>query len=295
MLPFYKNEDIGNEFKKKKGYNIKNIEKLINSHKQFKKNVKKKISYDYIAILLNKANLDIKYNYAQIAYSLFCPSKLYKLFLYRKQNKNHYHRDDPCFFFIFLFNYLIIGYIYSINLISKKPNTTNDNSKYAIFTIRIFYPLLIFLSIGILITVLNYFYIFKCIKNKTIVDNENNNAFGSIKDLNKEILLFFDMILNCSTAILISSFVVPYFFLPILAYKNFQILRKVIITLLNILDIFAWIHYLYVYRIGMHVILYRNNKQNSYLYAFFFCFILIFFFYLSYNNLTFAFFIYNLF
>ncbi|CRG96349.1 UNC-50 protein, putative [Plasmodium gallinaceum] len=301
MLPLHnnenkkKNEEIGIDFRKKNGYGIKNIGKIISSHKQFNKNVKKKISYDYIVILLNKANLDIKYNYAQIAYSLFCPSKLYKLFLYRKQNKNHYYRDDPCFFFIFLVNYLTIGYIYSINIISRKPNVINDNSKYALFTIRIFYPLLIFLLTGILITTLNYIYIFKCIKNRSIVGNEYNTVFESIKDLNREILFFFDINLNCSTTILISSFAVPYFFLPILTIKHFEILKKIVIIILNILDILGWMYYLYIYKIGMHVILCRNIKQNNYIYIFFFCFILIFFFYLTYNNLTFALFIYNFF
>lgn len=104
MLPVY-NNDYQNQrrkteyYQEKKGYAMHRINNVINTNKNVNRIVKKKVSYDYLIILLNKANLDIEYNYAQIAYSLLRLSKLYKLFVYRKQNKNHYYRNNPCFFF----------------------------------------------------------------------------------------------------------------------------------------------------------------------------------------------------
>eukprot|EP00930_Biecheleria_cincta_P059005 TRINITY_DN44771_c0_g1_i1.p1 TRINITY_DN44771_c0_g1~~TRINITY_DN44771_c0_g1_i1.p1 ORF type:complete len:265 (-),score=38.15 TRINITY_DN44771_c0_g1_i1:52-789(-) len=71
---------------------------------------------EYLRRMIQYAQMDIDYTFAQMLYLCLAPRKVYQLTSYRKQTKNQWARDDPAFVVVMIFFLTIAALAYSVAL-----------------------------------------------------------------------------------------------------------------------------------------------------------------------------------
>jgi len=71
---------------------------------------------EYLRRMIQYAQMDMSYTFAQMMYLCFAPRKVYQLTSYRKQTKNQWARDDPAFVVVLVFFLSVAAVSYSIAL-----------------------------------------------------------------------------------------------------------------------------------------------------------------------------------
>jgi len=71
---------------------------------------------EYMRRMIQYAQMDIDYTFAQMAYLCLAPRKVYQLTSYRKQTKNQWARDDPAFIVVLVFFLTISSVAYGLAL-----------------------------------------------------------------------------------------------------------------------------------------------------------------------------------
>eukprot|EP00927_Polykrikos_kofoidii_P078724 TRINITY_DN7553_c0_g1_i1.p1 TRINITY_DN7553_c0_g1~~TRINITY_DN7553_c0_g1_i1.p1 ORF type:complete len:246 (+),score=30.10 TRINITY_DN7553_c0_g1_i1:136-873(+) len=71
---------------------------------------------EYMRRMIQYAQMDIDYTFAQMIYLCLAPRKVYQLTSYRKQTKNQWARDDPAFIVVLIFFLAISAIAYGLAL-----------------------------------------------------------------------------------------------------------------------------------------------------------------------------------
>eukprot|EP00747_Dinoflagellata_sp_TGD_P106744 gnl/TRDRNA2_/TRDRNA2_169939_c0_seq3.p1 gnl/TRDRNA2_/TRDRNA2_169939_c0~~gnl/TRDRNA2_/TRDRNA2_169939_c0_seq3.p1 ORF type:complete len:246 (-),score=34.12 gnl/TRDRNA2_/TRDRNA2_169939_c0_seq3:114-851(-) len=69
---------------------------------------------EYMRRMIQYAQMDIDYTFAQMLYLCLAPRKVYQLTSYRKQTKNQWARDDPAFIVVLVFFLVVAAICYSL-------------------------------------------------------------------------------------------------------------------------------------------------------------------------------------
>mmetsp|Transcript_64007 Transcript_64007/g.152634 ORF Transcript_64007/g.152634 Transcript_64007/m.152634 type:complete len:246 (+) Transcript_64007:80-817(+) len=70
----------------------------------------------YMRRMIQYAQMDIDYTFAQMMYLCIAPRKVYQLTSYRKQTKNQWARDDPAFIVVLVFFLVVASVAYAVAL-----------------------------------------------------------------------------------------------------------------------------------------------------------------------------------
>jgi len=71
---------------------------------------------EYMRRMIQYAQMDIDYTFAQMIYLCLAPRKVYQLTSYRKQTKNQWARDDPAFVVVIVLFLVVAALSYSVAL-----------------------------------------------------------------------------------------------------------------------------------------------------------------------------------
>lgn len=71
---------------------------------------------EYMRRMIQYAQMDIDYTFAQMIYLCIAPRKVYQLTSYRKQTKNQWSRDDPAFIVVLILFLVVASISYGIAL-----------------------------------------------------------------------------------------------------------------------------------------------------------------------------------
>lgn len=152
--------------------------------------------------MVQYAQMDMSYTFAQMIYLCLAPRKVYQLTSYRKQTKNQWARDDPAFVVVLVFFLIVAAVCYSLAL---------DVSGTGCLRVIVLFVVCHFVLHGVVIASCAWF-----ISNKYL----RTASFHGVEQ-KMEWMYAFDIHCNSFFPLFLVLYVVHYFLLPILVNPTF--------------------------------------------------------------------------
>ena len=175
--------------------------------------------------------MDFDYTFAQMVYLCFAPNKVYQLTQYRKRTKGQWARDDPAFIVIQALFLSAAGFAYGVCF----GETLHDQ-----FRTFVYFIIGHFLVLGIVVSSV-------CILVADKYLRKASSVHGVAQPM--EWLYSFDVHCNAFFPLFLLTYVVQYFFLPLL-YSD----RTASIVCANLLHLCAVCYYCYVVSLGYNTL-----------------------------------------
>lgn len=182
---------------------------------------------EYFGRMLRYTQMDFDYTFAQMVYLCFAPNKVYQLTQYRKRTKGQWARDDPAFIVIQAFFLSAAGFAYGVCF---------GETMFDQFRTFVYFILGHFMVLGIVVSSLCIFIAGKYLRKQT-------SMHGAVQPM--EWLYSFDVHCNAFFPLFLLTYVVQYFFLPLL-YST----AMASVVAANILHLCAVCYYCYVVSLG---------------------------------------------
>jgi len=176
--------------------------------------------------MIQYAQMDIDYTFAQMIYLCLAPRKVYQLTSYRKQTKNQWARDDPAFIVVLILFLVVASISYGVALQVRGV---------AFLRILGFFIGLHFLLEGAIIATFSSF-----ISNKYL----RVQSFHGVEQ-RMEWMYAFDIHCNSFFPLFLVLYVIHYFFLPFLIQPT---LAAAVVS--NVLYAVALCYYSYITSLG---------------------------------------------
>merc|ERR1719401_3281361 len=157
---------------------------------------------EYLRRMVQYAQMDMSYTFAQMIYLCMAPRKVYQLTSYRKQTKNQWARDDPAFVVVLIFFLVVASVAYGIALQVRG---------FALLRILTAFIGFHFVALGALIATCSWF-----ISNKYL----RVQSFHGVEQ-RMEWMYAFDIHCNSFFPLFLVLYVIHYFFLPFLVQESF--------------------------------------------------------------------------
>jgi len=181
---------------------------------------------EYMRRMMQYAQMDIDYTFAQMMYLCLAPRKVYQLTSFRKQTKNQWARDDPAFIVVLVLFLVVAALSYSVALQVRG---------FAIMRILCVFIGLHFVAVGALIATCCWL-----ISNKYL----RVQSFHGVEQ-RMEWMYAFDIHCNSFFPLFLVLYVLHYFLLPFLIQESF------VATLVgNLLYAIALCYYSYITSLG---------------------------------------------
>merc|ERR1719277_1200607 len=176
--------------------------------------------------MVQYAQMDMNYTFAQMIYLCVAPRKVYQLTSYRKQTKNQWARDDPAFIVVLIVFLHVAALSYGIAL-QVRP--------MGVLRILVQFICVHFLLVGVFIATLAWF-----ISNKYL----RVQSFHGVEQ-RMEWMYAFDIHCNSFFPLFLVLYVIHYFLLPFLIQPT---LAATVIS--NLLYAVALCYYSYITSLG---------------------------------------------
>jgi len=157
---------------------------------------------DYMRRMIQYAQMDIDYTFAQMIYLCFAPRKVYQLTSYRKQTKNQWARDDPAFVVVIIFFLIISSLSYGVALQVRG---------FTLLRILTLFIGVQFLAVGAVIATCSWFVCNKYLRVQSFHGVEQR----------MEWMYAFDIHCNSFFPLFLVLYVLHYFLLPFLVQETF--------------------------------------------------------------------------
>jgi hypothetical protein len=181
---------------------------------------------EYMRRMMQYAQMDIDYTFAQMMYLCFAPRKVYQLTSYRKQTKNQWARDDPAFVVVLVFFLVVAAISYGVALQVRG---------FALMRILCVFIGLHFVAVGAAIATCSWF-----ICNKYL----RQQSFHGVEQ-RMEWMYAFDIHCNSFFPLFLILYVLHYFLLPFLIQPTFMAT-----VVGNVLYAVAFSYYFYIMSLG---------------------------------------------
>lgn len=181
---------------------------------------------EYLRRMIQYAQMDIDYTFAQMIYLCIAPKKVYQLTSYRKQTKNQWARDDPAFVVVIVFFLMISSIAYGLAL---------EVGSGGFLHIMILFVGIHFLLAGAIIATCSRFISNKYLRLQTFHGVEQR----------MEWMYAFDIHCNAFFPLFLVLYVLQYFLLPFLVRPS---LAATLVS--NGLHGAAWCKYLHTSSLG---------------------------------------------
>eukprot|EP00931_Biecheleriopsis_adriatica_P004753 TRINITY_DN106382_c0_g1_i1.p1 TRINITY_DN106382_c0_g1~~TRINITY_DN106382_c0_g1_i1.p1 ORF type:complete len:247 (-),score=25.40 TRINITY_DN106382_c0_g1_i1:50-790(-) len=193
---------------------------------------------EYLRRMIQYAQMDIDYTFAQMLYLCLAPRKVYQLTSYRKQTKNQWARDDPAFVVVMIWFLAVAAIAYGIAF--------NANGALYIHLLFLFIGVH-FLLVGAIIASVSWF-----------VANNYLRAAQSFHGVEQrmEWMYAFDIHCNSFFPLFLVLYVLHYFMLPLLLQPTL-----VAAVLSNSLYAGALCYYLYIMSLGYSMLPFLERTE----------------------------------
>eukprot|EP00440_Ansanella_granifera_P011101 gb/GFBE01012039.1/.p1 GENE.gb/GFBE01012039.1/~~gb/GFBE01012039.1/.p1 ORF type:complete len:246 (+),score=36.69 gb/GFBE01012039.1/:1-738(+) len=192
---------------------------------------------EYMRRMIQYAQMDIDYTFAQMLYLCIAPRKVYQLTSYRKQTKNQWARDDPAFVVVMIFFLTIASIAYSIALQVGGADFLH---------ILLMFVGVHFLLFGVIVASVSWF-----VANNYL----RAQSFHGVEQ-RMEWMYAFDIHCNSFFPLFLVLYVLHYFLLPIVLQPT---LAAAIIS--NLLYAGAGCYYLYVMSLGYSMLPFLERTE----------------------------------
>jgi len=182
---------------------------------------------EYMRRMIQYAQMDIDYTFAQMIYLCLAPRKVYQLTSYRKQTKNQWARDDPAFIVVLVFFLIIASISYGLAL--------QVGGFSAVLRILTLFVGLHFMLIGVIVATFSWFVSNKYLRTKSFHGVEQR----------MEWMYAFDIHCNSFFPLFLILYVLHYFLLPFLIQPT---LGAAVVS--NVLYATALCYYFYITSLG---------------------------------------------
>jgi len=192
---------------------------------------------EYMRRMIQYAQMDMSYTFAQMMYLCIAPRKVYQLTSYRKQTKNQWARDDPAFVVVLVVFLCVSAVAYSIAL--QVPGAS-------MFRILVLFVGVHFVLHGVVLASCAWF-----ISNKYL----RVSSFHGVEQ-RMEWMYAFDIHCNSFFPLFLVLYVIHYFLLPFLVSPT---LMAAIIG--NALYAVALCYYLFITSLGYSMLPFLEKTE----------------------------------
>jgi len=188
--------------------------------------------------MIQYAQMDIDYTFAQMIYLCIAPRKVYQLTAYRKQTKNQWARDDPAFLVVLVLFLVVASISYGCAL---------QVSGMAYLRILCLFIGLHFALVGIVIATFSWFFSNQYLRTQ---------PFQGGMEQRMEWMYAFDIHCNSFFPLFLALYVVHYFLLPFLVQSSLAAT-----ALGNLLYAVGLCYYFYVTSLGYSMLPFLERTE----------------------------------